>query len=238
LRTGQLAKSALKADAGDDQIGLVGRRITVNGSGSLPLVGLSYRWLQISGPEVNAPVEAASYYSFVPSAPGVYRFALVVAHESQISAPDYVNVTIGLPPGTPGLPGRTAPNSPAGALDPSFSTAFQALDDAPVLAAPLASVFETSSSRMDLYQTYGEIYSELSRRLDGIIPQDPNRRARWNATLFEPLTQQLVARMFILGLDLRSPAGQSAQLSEPQKQELKGQFDRLAKQLRAVPAMR
>ena len=32
-----------------------------------------------------------------------------------------------------------------------------------------------------------------------------------------------------MGLDLRYPAGQSARLNDPQKQELKSQFDRAAK---------
>jgi hypothetical protein len=239
---GQGAQPATKADAGDDQIGLVGRRITLNGSGSQPRAGLTYRWIQFGGPEVKSPVEAGSYFSFVPGTAGVYRFALVVASQNRIAEPDYVTVTVGSPPGSGLSPGLTAaslaPISSAGEIDTAVSAALLYLDDAAVLTGPLSSAFETSSSRMDLYQSYGEVYSELSRRLDAIMPQDPLRRARWNTALFEPLTQQLIARMLTLGLDLRSPAGQSARLSDPQKQELKSQFDRAAKILRSVQSPR
>ncbi len=238
VSAGPQARPELRADAGDDQIGLVGRRITLNGSESRPRRGVGYRWIQLTGPEVRSPVEADSYFSFVPGAPGLYRFALVVASENRVSAPDHVNVTVGLPPAGATSPGLAAPLRPGGDLDLSLSAALFSLDDAGIVAGPLAGAFENASARMDLYQTYAEIYSELSRRLDAIMPQDPYRRARWNAALFEPLTQQLIARMVTLGLDLRYQAGQSARLSDPQKQELRSQFDRAAKILRSVQTPR
>ena len=127
----------------------------------------------------------------------MYRFALVVASQNRISAPDCVTVTVGLPPGTGPSPGIAMPTlAPmAGEFDTAVTTSLPYLDDAVVLSGPLASAFETSSSRMDLYQSYGEVYSELSRGSTGSCPRNPLRRVRWNTALFEPLTQQLVARM-------------------------------------------
>jgi hypothetical protein len=239
---GPVPAPALEADAGDDQVGLIGRRITLNGSASRPRSGLSYRWIQLSGPEIRSPLETGSFFSFVPSTAGLYRFALVVAHQDQISPPDTVTVAVGLLPGpaaSPGL-GSTRPVTlePRGDLDLIVGSAVASLDDAPGLARPMADAFETASFRMDLYQTYSDVYFELSRRLDGIMPRDPFRRARWNAAFFEPLSRNLIARMLPMGLDLRSQAGQTAPLSELQKQELRDQFDRAAKLLRSVQAPR
>ena len=44
----------VKADAGDDQIGLIGRRVTLNGSRSSPADGKNGRWLQVEGPPIGA----------------------------------------------------------------------------------------------------------------------------------------------------------------------------------------
>ena len=229
------------ADAGDDLIGLVGRRVTMNGSASSPGDGLGYRWIQVDGPPAGKFDDADRYCSFVPTAAGVYRFALVVARENRISPADFVTVSVGMLP----APGPTAlgPLSqavappvlsrpmPGPALEAAVTSALAALDDAPVVAGPLSDVFKDASTRLDLYRTYGEIFSEISRRLDGVIPSDPIRRARWNTLVFEPLTTQTIAAMLPLGLDLRGPIGQDALLTSAQKQELRGLYDRLSKQL-------
>jgi hypothetical protein len=228
----------VKADAGDDQMGLVGRRITLNGFGSTPQDGLAYRWIQVDGPAVGLPTEDGKFLSFIPKAPGRYRFALVVAAREEISRPDFVNVDIGLPPGdvalgTPAsatVPPRVAASAPVG-LDVLVASALAALDDAPSVAGPLADAFQATATRMDLYNNYGELYAELSRRLDGIVPKDPARRATWNVALFEPLTRQIVAQLQPLGLDLRTPQGYLAPLTEPQKHEVRGQFRAIATRL-------
>ena len=225
--------AAPMADAGDDLLGLVGHRLTLNGSASRPRAGLAYRWLQVGGPEIRSPVESGSFFSFIPGAPGVYRFALVVARQDRISPPDYVNVTVGSPPGP------SSATAPAGdEVDAIVGPALAVLEDASALAGPLAEAFDAASFRMDLYQSYAEIYLELSRRLDAIMPQDAARRARWSTAVFEPLTRILIVRMLPTGLDLRSPAGQSAPLTLVQKRELKSQFERAARLLRSVQARR
>ena len=243
------ATAAPTADAGDDLIGLVGRKITLNGEGSSPADGLDYRWIQAEGPRVEGLAVAGPFSWFVPRAPGRYRFALVVARDNRISAPDFVEVIVGaMPPEAPGRPAAAAgpgapgvaapmlsasavPPAAASGVDAVVAAALGSLDDAPALAGPLAETFEASALRMDLYPTYGDLHSELSRRLDAIIPPDPIRRARWNGAFFEPLTAQFVAAMLPLGLDLRSPAGRAAPLTEPQKRELQAQFDRVARRI-------
>jgi len=69
----------LRADAGDDQIGLVGRQITLNGGRSGPRGAIGYRWIQLSGPEPTARGQDGYIFTFTPRAAGIYRFALLVA---------------------------------------------------------------------------------------------------------------------------------------------------------------
>ena len=105
-----------QADAGDDQIVLVGRRITLNGSCRTPADAVAYRWFQVDGPKVEQSSQDRSYYSFTPSTPGVYVFGLVVATcdpvtGPTISEPDDVVVTVAqMPPSNAGEPGRTRPS--------------------------------------------------------------------------------------------------------------------------------
>jgi hypothetical protein len=226
------------AEAGEDRAGLVGRAITLDGSASRPRLGLAYRWVQVGGPEVRSPVEAGPSFSFVPGAEGVYRFALVVAHRGRISPPDHVTVTVGVPPG---LRSAAGPGSPGAAplpgdveLEAVVGTAWARLEGAPSLADPLAEVFSTAAFRMDLYSSYADAYSELSRRLDAILPRDPIRRAHWGAALFQPLTRVVVARLLPSGIDLRTAAGRSTPLTDSQKGELKDQFERIARIIRAA----
>src|SRR5262245_2278704 len=79
--------ASVRADAGDDQVGLVGHLITLNGLRSEPRGRLAYRWIQVGGPAVRARVQDAYICSFIPPAPGLYRFALVVAADGRISEP-------------------------------------------------------------------------------------------------------------------------------------------------------
>jgi len=225
------------ADAGDDLIGMVGSRITLDGSASRPRAGLAYRWIQLGGPEVESPVEAGSVFSFVPRVEGVYRFALVVAGHEAISAPDQVTVTVARPglatPAGDGPPGA-APIPSGDELEAVVDAARASLAEAPGLATPLADAFEAVAFRMDLYPTYADAHSEFSRRLDAILPPDPARRARWSDALFGPLSRIIILRLWPLGIDLGSPAGWTAPLTDPQKGELKAQFERTARLLRSV----
>src|SRR5262249_7350226 len=87
----------LRADAGDDQIGQVGRQVTLNGIRSIPRGRLGYRWIQVAGPKVSLKIEDGYIFTFAPPANGLYHFALVVASGSEVSEPDYVNVAVGVP---------------------------------------------------------------------------------------------------------------------------------------------
>src|SRR4051812_27750205 len=74
--TGGGQVSSLRADAGDDQIGLVGRQITLNASRSEPRGEVGFRWVQVGGPTVPTPTEDGYILAFTPRVAGVYRFAV------------------------------------------------------------------------------------------------------------------------------------------------------------------
>jgi len=83
------------------------------------------------------------------------------------------------------------------------------------------------AERAPLYESYAMMLSEMTRRLEEIVPQDPARHAEWMQRLFMPLTVRLVDRMRAEGLDLLRPDGLTAPLTRPQQ-------DRLAEQLRSM----
>jgi hypothetical protein len=237
---------SLQADAGDDQLGLAGRQITLNGIRSEPRGRIGYRWLQVSGPEVAIKIVEGHTYTFVPQVPGIYRFALVVASGSDISEPDFVAVTVGdsakmviAPPSaaTTSPPAQsTAPPSPAELA----RSLLAAIEDGPAHAEGLASCFSGVADRMDLYQSYSEAFSEMSRRLESVLPQDspsrPNTRAHWNERLFVPLTNRLILGMRPQGLDLALPQGQVAPLTPAQKRRLAELIHGMADGFRTVRA--
>ena len=102
-----------RADAGDDLIGLVGRRVTLNGRSSTPAGRIGFRWFQVEGPPVNIRAEVGDVLTFLPEEPGTYRFALVVAEAGSISEPDFATVLIvAEAPGigrAPAVPARAPP---------------------------------------------------------------------------------------------------------------------------------
>jgi hypothetical protein len=211
----------LRADAGDDQIGQVGRQVTLNGLRSAPRGRLGYRWMQVAGPKVVLRIEDGHVFTFVPPASGLYQFALVVASGSEISEPDLVNVAVGVP-----LP---PPDEPAAAPAPvslrDLARAVLAnVEGGRSAGSDLAEAFEEIASRMDLYQSYSELMLELTRRLEEIVPADPLRRSAWLERVFAPLTVHLIDRMRSEGLDLSRPDGQAAEMTRPQRKVLAQQF--------------
>ena len=237
-RPGRTPSATLRADGGDDQIGLVGRRITLNGSRSIPRTGVVYRWLQLAGPKLEQPVQENSYYSFIPTASGVYRFGLVVASatatgEVSISELDDVLVTVGeLPTGFGCGPTGAITNSvPTAALDqmlqgPGSIAARATLDQ-------VAGVFEAVAARASLYTSFADLSSEMMRRLDSVIPADPSWRQFWTQGVFTPLTQHVVTEMLAAGLDLRVPQGQLQRLDPPQQDKLQKLFTYYARECRS-----
>ncbi|QDV34734.1 hypothetical protein [Tautonia plasticadhaerens] len=239
-----------RADAGDDQVGLVGHRVTLNGSASRPDSGLVLRWIQVAGPPILAPKQEREYYSFVPTAQGLYQFALVVGVGGEISEPDGVSVLVGSAPMGSGLSpaamnGTMNPASPAtmaGSAPPNdpavtspeavVASALPGLAEGDRLAGEVADVFQAVAERSTLYTSFGDAQSELSRRLDVVIPSDPARRLAWSQALLQPLTGFTIAQMQSVGLDVRQPASMDRPLTPPQRERMEDQFQALARAFR------
>lgn len=229
--------ASCRAEAGDDQIGLVGCRLTLDGSGSVPAEGLLYRWIQVAGPAAGEPRQNGPYYSFRPTAPGYHRFALVVAGAT-ISEPDYVTVTVGeMPSPAVQAPPATAP-SPASRPEPSdYSLELIAIGAAlapngAAVAGPLADVFDAAAGALPGYPTYAAVQADIVRRCDAIVPGDPAARAQWSRLVLEPLTQYTVASLAPVGLDPRSPASAQQAMGPAQRQQLADVFRSIARVLR------
>ena len=227
----------LRADAGDDQIALVGRQVTLNGGRSEPTGEIGCRWIQTGGPTTRLKLEDGAIFAFTPTAPGVYRFALVVAAGSEISTPDEVIVTVG---GGARIGGPAGVASPGDAIVPEPApthevarSALASLRGGPEAAEPLASLFEAAADRMDLYSSYADAFSEMSRRLEEILPADPAHHAVWIERLFNPLSAQTVEVMRIEGLDLRLPDARAASLTTAQKAALAEHFRLIAEGFRS-----
>ncbi len=223
------ANSLLQADAGDDQLGLVGRQVTLNGVRSQPKGNIGYRWLQVGGPPVRMKLEDGYIYSFLPTSAGVYRFALVVASGSRISEPNVVTVTVGS-----GITPRTAADQGAAATAVAIPTqelarsGLASVGGTPKVGEEIARIFEAASDRMDLYGTYTDAFSEMSRRLEDMLARDPARRNLWVERVFTPLTARVIEVLQAEGLDLRTPEGQAAAMASNQKAALAEQFRLMA----------
>ena len=214
--TPDAAGTGCRADAGDDQIGLVGRQITLDGSGSVPAEGLLHRWLQVGGPAAVEGRQDGPYYGFRPPEPGIYRFALVVAGAGSISVPDHVEVTVGTPPGV--IPPTASAVIPGGADSTPLVLQLIALgvEVAPngsAVAPSLAESFEAAGADAAVRATFAEIQAALSRRCDLVVPADPASRIEWNRLVFEPLTRYMVARLSPVGIDPQAPGATMAPLN-------------------------
>ena len=224
------AGGLLRADAGDDQIGQVGRQVTLNGLRSAPRGRLGYRWIQTAGPKVSLKIEDGHVFTFVPPASGLYQFALVVASGSEISEPDLVSVAVGVPLPPPADEPAAAPVS----LKELARAALSAIDGGPSAASDLADAFEEVATRADLYSSYSELMVELTRRLEEIVPAEASRRSAWLAHVFAPLTVRLIDHMRSEGLDLSRADGQAAALTRPQRKVLARQFQVIADGFRSA----
>ncbi len=220
----------VRADAGDDQIGQVGRQVTLNGLRSVPKNRLGYRWIQMAGPKVALKLEDGHVFTFVPQADGLYQFALVVASGTEISEPDFVSVAVGvqLPPSTK-EPARASTN-----LKDLAREALLGIEGGPSAAAELAEAFDGVAGKMDLYGSYAELMVELTRRLEEIVPADAGRRAVWLQRLFAPLTTPIVNQMRSEGIDLTRADGQASDMTRPQRKVLAQQFRVVADGFRSV----
>ncbi|WP_165231212.1 hypothetical protein [Aquisphaera insulae] len=226
--------AAVKADAGDDQIGLVGHRVTLNGSRSTPSRGRAVRWLQVAGPPVVSPQADGDFFSFVATTPDVYKFLLIVAAGGELSEPDEVAVVVGSPPGPP--PAAAMPAPPT--LNQVLSSALPDLPRGDTLSSPIADIMEVIAERANLYESYAAIQSELSRRLDVIMPRDPQIRTAWNEKVFAPVTQAMTHQLLAAGLDFTQPQSLNQPLTPRHKELVREQFQNLARAFRAGAATR
>ncbi|WZO96242.1 hypothetical protein EP7_003231 [Isosphaeraceae bacterium EP7] len=128
----------------------------------------------------------------------------------------------------------------ANALQPEEATeaiargVLSTMDGGPASAEGLAAAFDGIAGRMDLYRTYADAYQEISRRIEAAVPADPALRAAWGQRVFAPLTVRLVDRLRTAGVDLTRVEGQSAPLSDAQKEQLAEQFRAMAEGFRAA----
>jgi hypothetical protein len=86
---------------------------------------------------------------------------------------------------------------------------------------------------MDLYQSYNDAYSEMSRRLDELLPAEPTHRNVWIERLFNPLTVQIVEVMRSEGIDLRTVESRTSPLTISQKAAFAEQFRLIAEGFRS-----
>lgn len=222
----------LRADAGDDQVGVVGHQITLNGLRSTPRGRLTYRWMQAEGPKAETLTQDGWACSFTPRTPGVYRFLLVVSAGGAISDPGEVRVVVSE------APPRVATERPSSSVLPvedQSRNLLLALPGGLAVGRPLAEAFEGVGERMSLYESYNNVQQELALRLNDHLPSDPAMRAVWNDRLFTPLSGRIVEALQREGLDLGRPEARSVALTEPQKDAIRRVFRLIAAGLRSVP---
>ena len=226
--------STLRADAGDDQSGKVGRRVTLNGVRSEPRGKLHYRWLQTAGPKVILAATDGPTCSFVPPAAGLYRFSLVVASAGGfLSEPASVSVAVG------GSADRASGDEkPTMAIDELARVALASIEGGPTYAEDLSKIFDSVADRMETYRSYTDAAGEMTRRLDVVVPRDRDRRAVWVDHLFAPVMARVVAGMKAEGIDLTRPDAQAKPLTRGQKSRLAEQFRFTAAGLRASQTLR
>ena len=133
-----------------------------------------------------------------------------------------------------GMPASAVRRSgdPAESVAEFARSALASIPDSGRAAQALSSAFDTVAERVDLYRSYDDLFSELSRRLDAILPEGPAGRALWGERLFQPLTLRLIEELRPEGLDLRLPEGRSAGLNQTQRARFAELFHAMAEGFR------
>jgi hypothetical protein len=232
------AAHGLKADAGDDQVGLAGHLITFNGGASEPRGRVGFRWIQVAGAPVTTIQQNGPFASVVPASPGHYRFALVVASEGEISMPDTVDLYVGTVDGQPAASAGTSSPVADRETEVLARTAIESIADGPARATVLADAFEGVAGRMPLYSTYADAFRELSSRLEIALPADPTRRAEWIDRLLTPLSARLIEQVRVDGLDLARAADQAVVLGAKPKARIADVFQSAARGFRSASVRR
>ena len=75
----------------------------------------------------------------------------------------------------------------------------------------LGAAFEGVAERMALYTSYDEVFSEISRRIDSVLPEGGESRKDLIESVFKPLSAQILRSLRTEGLDLsRAEAAKKA----------------------------
>jgi hypothetical protein len=219
-----LPEFEMSADAGDDQIAIIGHQVTLNGARSRPRDGLVYRWIQVEGPKPVAHDAAKWVYTFVPTEAGLYRFLLVVAGGNSISEPDEVRVLVSSSVPAELKRRADAPPSVPVTIGAVTRDGLLRVGAGPGVAGAFATAFEGVAAKMSLYASYEDVFSEISRRLEAILPADAEARAEWDRFVIEPISDQVVTTLRSEGLDLTRPGSDAEPLNEVQKSQLSALF--------------
>lgn len=88
--------AAPAARLSSDQTVLLGQTVTVDGSASSDPEGtpLTYQWTAAEDNPASVPLPQSASFSFVPAAPGIYRFFLRVSDGENLSATASVAITV------------------------------------------------------------------------------------------------------------------------------------------------
>jgi len=228
---GSAADPAVVADAGDDQTAIVGYRVTLNAARSRPRDELAYRWIQIEGPKPTNWQPARWTCTFVPSEPGLYRFLLVVANGKVISDGSEVKVLVAAKPPLELEPGGGAASA---SIEAMARRAASRIDGGAATATLLARDFDDVAAKTSLYRTYDDVFSEISRRLEGTLPTDEAGRDAWERELIEPLSSRILQGLRDEGLDLDREGSERQPLTEAQKGRLTAIFRATARGSRSA----
>ena len=84
------------ARAGESFLAYPGEAITLNAASSSDADGdpLQYAWRQTGGPDTSLSADDGPRPGFTPTAPGTYRFQLVVTAGDENSAADFADVVV------------------------------------------------------------------------------------------------------------------------------------------------
>ena len=123
---------------------------------------------------------------------------------------------------------RVRSASTAATTEDLARTSLASIAGGPEATDALAENLDAVASRMGLYQSYEDVFSEVSRRLEGSLPAEPAQRAVSAQLLFLPLSSALVEQLRAVGLDLSRSEGASQPLTPAQKGRLVEQFRGIA----------
>jgi len=229
----------LKADAGDDQAARVGRKVVLNGIRSAPRGKIRFRWIQAGGPRVALQAGDGPTSSFLPTVPGTYRFALVVATTGGIlSEASMVTVNVAGAGSASGRASAGPPGAAEMAIDELARVSVASIEGGTRYADDLSRAFDAVADRMDKFKSYDEANAEMTRRLDAVVPRDKGRRAVWIEQFFSPLMAKVVAGMRPEGLDLTQADAPAKPMTRAQRARLAEQYRFTAAGLRASRALR